>query len=71
MRAGKLLVHITAYYLVIAFAIFIALKLWPELRGYLPIGGVEQLISQPSKNPLHASEAVRAAHVVNFGQSIF
>jgi hypothetical protein len=71
MRAGKLLVHITAYYLIIAFAIFIALKLWPELRGYLPIGGVEQLISQPSKNPLHASEAVRAAHVVNFGQSIF
>jgi hypothetical protein len=71
MRAGKLLVHITAYYLVIAFAIFIALKLWPELRGYLPIGGVEQLISQPSKNPLHASEAVRAAHVANFGQSIF
>jgi hypothetical protein len=71
MRAGKLLVHITAYYLIIAFAIFIALKLWPELRGYLPIGGVEQLISQPSKNPLHASEAVRAAHVANFGQSIF
>jgi hypothetical protein len=57
--------------LVIAFAIFIALKLWPELRGYLPIGGVEQLISQPSKNPLQASEAVRAAHVANFGQSIF
>jgi hypothetical protein len=71
MRAGKLLVHITAYYLIIAFAIFIALKLWPELRGYLPIGGVEQLISQPSKNPLQASEAVRAAHVANFGQSIF
>ncbi|HET7281926.1 MAG TPA: hypothetical protein VFI67_06355 [Sphingomicrobium sp.] len=71
MRAGRLLVHITAYYLVIALAIFIALKIWPELRGYLPIGGVEQLISQPTKNPLQASEAVRAAHVANFGQSIF
>ena len=33
MRAGKLLLQITIYYLVIGLAIFIALKLWPELRG--------------------------------------
>jgi hypothetical protein len=71
MRAGKLLIQITAYYLIIALAIFVALKIWPDLRGYLPIGGVEQLITQPSKNPLEASEAVRAAHVANFGQSVF
>ncbi len=71
MRAGKLLFQITAYYLIIGVAIFVALKLWPGLRGYLPIGGVEQLISQPAKNPLQASEAVRAAHVANFGQSVF
>jgi hypothetical protein len=71
MRASKLLLEITAYYLVIGFAIFIAVKLWPDLRHYLPIGGVEQLISSPTKNPLQASEAVRAAHVANFGQSVF
>ena len=71
MRAGKLLVQITVYYLIIALVVFIALKLWPGVRGYLPIGGVEQLISQPTKNPLEASEAVRAAHVANLGQSIF
>src|SRR3954468_11520586 len=71
MRAGRLLIQITAYYLIISVAIYVALKLWPELRGYLPIGGVEQLITQPSKNPLEASEAVRAAHVANFGQSVF
>lgn len=71
MRAGKLLLQITIYYLVIGMAIFVALKLWPEVRGYLPVGGVEQLISQPTKNPLQASEAVRAAHVANFGQSVF
>ena len=71
MRARKLLLQITAYYLVIALAVFIALKLWPELRGYLPLGGVEQLITQPSKNPLEASNAVRAAHVANLGESIF
>jgi len=71
MRAGKLLVQITLYYLVIGMAIFVALKLWPEFRGYLPVGGVEQLITQPAKNPLQASEALRAAHVANLGQSIF
>src|SRR5437588_4463471 len=71
MRAGKLLLEITAYYLIIGLAIFIAVKLWPDLRGYLPVGGVEQLITQPTKNPLQASEAVRAAHVANLGQSIF
>jgi hypothetical protein len=71
MRARKLLLQITAYYLVIALAVFIALKLWPGVRGYLPVGGVEQLISQPAKNPLDATAAVRAAHVANLGQSIF
>src|SRR5438874_9031358 len=71
MLARKLLVQITIYYLVIALAVFVALKLWPGVRGYLPVGGVEQLISQPAKNPLQASEAVRAAHVANLGQSIF
>jgi hypothetical protein len=71
MRAGKLLLQITAYYLIIGLALFIAVKVWPDLRGYLPVGGVEQLITQPAKNPLQASEAVRAAHVANLGQSIF
>jgi hypothetical protein len=71
MRASKLLLQITAYYLVIALALFIAIKVWPDLRNWLPIGGVEQLISQPSKNPLEASETIRAAHVGNFGESVF
>jgi len=71
MRASKLLLEITAYYLVIGFAVYIAVRIWPELRNYLPIGGVEQLITQPGKNPLEATSAVRAVHVANFGQSVF
>lgn len=71
MRASKLLLEITAYYVLIGIVLFVSLKVWPELRNYLPMGGVEQLITQPSKNPLQASEAVRAAHVANFGQSVF
>jgi hypothetical protein len=71
MRASKLLGRLTIYYLVIAGIVLAAMYLWPGIRGYLPIGGVEQLISQPSHNPLKATETVRAAHVGNLGQSLF
>jgi hypothetical protein len=71
MRAMRLIGVLSVYYLAIGIAIFIAVKLWPDLRGYLPIGGVEQLITQPAKNPLQASEAIRAEHVGNLGQSLF
>ena len=71
MRASKLLIELTAYYVIIGLGLFIALKVWPELRNYLPFGGVEQLITHPTKNPLEGSETVSAAHVANFGQSVF
>ncbi|MDL2353275.1 MAG: DUF4956 domain-containing protein [Pseudomonadota bacterium] len=71
MRATRLLGELALYYLVIGLAVYAAVHLWPGFRGYLPIGGVEQLIAQPAKNPLQASEAVRAAHVGNLGQSLF
>jgi hypothetical protein len=71
MRAAKLLIQLTIYYVVIGAIFLTAIKLWPSITGWLPIGGVEQLIAQPSKNPLHAAEAVRSAHVYNLGQSLF
>jgi hypothetical protein len=71
MRATKLLAKLTIYYVVIGAIVFTAIKIWPSVTAWLPIGGVEQLISQPAKNPLQASEAVRAAHVNNLGQSLF
>src|SRR5512141_1519896 len=71
MRATKLLIQLTIYYAVIGIVVFAAIRLWPAITGWLPIGGVEQLIAQPAKNPLQATEAVRAAHVGNLGQSIF
>ena len=71
MRASKLLAKLTIYYLVIAVIVFAAIKIAPQVRGYLPVGGVEQLITQPAKNPLEASDAVRAEHVRSLGQSLF
>ena len=71
MRAGRLLVHLTAYYLVIAVVLYIAVRIWPDFRGYLPVGGVEQLITQPAKNPLEANDAIRAENVGTLGESLF
>jgi len=71
MRARKLLLELTVYYVVIGIVIFGAIRLWPAIVGWLPIGGAEQLIAAPTKNPLHAAEAVRSAHVYNLGQSMF
>jgi hypothetical protein len=71
MPAWRLIGQLTIYYLVIALMVFIAVKIWPEFRGYLPVGGVEQLITQPASNPLQASEAIRAEHVDTLGQSLF
>jgi hypothetical protein len=54
----------------IAVIVFLAVQIWPEFRNYLPVGGVEQLISQPAKNPLQG-DAIHAQHVANLGQSLF
>jgi hypothetical protein len=71
MRGAKLLVQLTIYYVIIGAIVLGAIRIWPAIASWLPIGGVEQLIAQPAKNPLHAAEAVRAAHVYNLGQSLF
>ena len=71
MRATKLLGQLVIYYISIAILIYLALMIWPGLRDYLPVGGVEQLISQPAKGPLEAQDSIRAAHVGNHGQSLF
>lgn len=69
--ALDLLARLTLYYAVIGAIVFVAVTIWPEFRGYLPIGGVETLITQPSHNPLQGTEAIRAEHVGTLGQSLF
>jgi hypothetical protein len=67
----KLLGKLTIYYVAIALIVLIAVKIWPEFRNYLPIGGAEQLITQPSKSALINADVMRAQHVANLGQSLF
>ncbi len=67
----KLIGKLTIYYVAIALIVLVAVKIWPEFRNYLPIGGAEQLITQPSKSALINGDVMRAQHVANLGQSLF
>jgi hypothetical protein len=72
MKAFQLFVRLTAYYAVIGIVIFAALSLFPTLREYLPVGGVEALISQADSNPLEgAARSATAQQVGTFGESLF
>lgn len=72
MKAFQLFIRLSAYYALIGIVIYGALNIWPELREYLPIGGVEALISQPDSNPLQgAPRSANAQQVGTFGESLF
>ena len=71
MTGMKLLGRLTVYYVAIAVLVYLAVKIWPDFRGYLPIGGVESLITEPNHNPLQGTDAIRAEHIGNLGQSLF
>jgi hypothetical protein len=71
MNATRLIGQLVIYYAVIGALIYLALMIWPQLRESLPVGGVEQLITQPAKGPLEAQDTIRAEHVGNLGESLF
>ena len=47
MKAFHLFVKLTAYYAIMGLIIFAALSMFPALREYLPVGGVEAATSRP------------------------
>ena len=72
MKAFQLFIRLSVYYAAIGIVIYAALNIWPELREYLPIGGVEALISQADSNPLQgAPRSANAQQVGTFGESLF
>jgi len=46
MLAFRLFARLTAYYLAVTFVVLVALQLFPNLREYMPFGGVEALMSK-------------------------
>ena len=47
MLALKLFAKLTAYYVAVTVVVLVALQLFPTLRGFMPFGGVEALMSGP------------------------
>ena len=74
MRGLRLFAQLSVYYLVIGIAVYMALRLFPHARDYLPIGGVEELINQPQKagaNGLTGVQVQQGGHVDSLGDSLF
>ena len=72
MPALKLFAKLAAYYLVLGAVIYMALRIFPGVKDYLPVGGVEALISQPDANPLEGgARAATASAVGSMSESLF
>src|SRR3990170_8172067 len=74
MKAVRLFAQLSAYYLVIGLLVYFALTLFPWIRDYLPVGGVEELINQPQQagaNGLTGVQVKEAQHVNSLGDSLF
>ena len=74
MKALRLFAQLSAYYLVLAVLVYAALTLFPWVRDYLPVGGVEELINQPQQagaNGLTGVQVQQTENVANLGESLF
>ncbi len=74
MKALRLFAQLSVYYLVIGVAVYAALTLFPAVRDYLPVGGVEELINQPQQpgaNGLTGVQGQPAEQVDSLGDSLF
>lgn len=56
IRFPRLFYALTKYYVGVALVLLIAFALHPHIREFLPIGGVEELISRPSEGPFDGIE---------------
>jgi hypothetical protein len=67
MRTFKLLAWLTVYYTALGLALFVAVRLYPPLIDFLPVGGVEALINQPAGR---SGVQIGASQVGNLGESL-
>jgi len=73
MKALRVFGLLSAYYVVIGGLITITLLMFPEVRNYLPVGGVQELINQPQQpgaNGLTGVQVQEAGHVDSLGDSL-
>jgi hypothetical protein len=70
MRATKLLIQLTIYYLILFGGAWLLIHNNPELQSYLPIGGAEQLINSGGGKSDTLGAVAQAHEVKTLGQSL-
>ena len=70
MRATKLLVQLSIYYLVLFGGAWLLIHNNPEIQSYLPIGGAEALINSGGGKSSALESVAQAHEVKTLGQSL-
>src|SRR5437868_5695487 len=70
MRATRLLIQLTVYYVILFGGAWLVIHNNPELQSYLPIGGAEQLINSGGGKSDTLGAVARAQEVKTLGQSL-
>lgn len=69
MRTRRLLLRLTFYYLGLSALLLGAASFYPEIAEFLPIGGVEALLTAPAGGPF-GGISIGASQVGNFGEGL-
>lgn len=69
MRAFRLLLRLTLYYVAVSATVYTMVTLQPSLSEFMPIGGAQALLSGPSNDPFEAIE-IGADEVSNLTESL-
>ena len=70
MRAVRLFAQITAFYVGMGLLVWLLLTMFPGLRDFLPIGGVEKIITKPDTGGVLQGSHPPQAAVRGFGESL-
>lgn len=70
MKAFRLFGQITAFYVSIGLLVWLLLIWFPQLRDFLPVGGVERIITKPDTGGALQGNEIPQAAVRGFGESL-
>ncbi|MEO1241211.1 MAG: DUF4956 domain-containing protein [Pseudomonadota bacterium] len=69
MRAFRLFMRLTLYYVAVSATVYAAVTLQPSLREFMPIGGAESLLRGPGGDPFESIE-IGADQVSGLSESL-
>jgi hypothetical protein len=70
MKALRLIAKLTAYYAFLGIAVWLLFTAFPSIRDFLPVGGVEHIITQADKGSGLQGNQIPQAAVRGLGESL-